>query len=148
MLCTDSKLVNTNELEDLEHTQNFYEYTVKELMNLERACEEHLLRLKIGLLAAGERRMQPPSHLSLRNLRKVCRNLPASDSYDETNNETRCPCVWDNVPKWSLENTRNILVNPKQVPCTEHDESDLKFMQDMIHLRTKMFSLGRRSNNQ
>ncbi|XP_076229683.1 IQ motif-containing protein H [Nomia melanderi] len=142
-----SKLGNTNESEDLEYTQNFYEYTVKELMNLERACEEHLLRLKIGLLTAGKSRMQPPSHFSLRNLRKVCRNLPGSDSYDETNNETPCRRVWENVPKWRLENTRNILVNPKEVPCTEHDESDIKFMQDMIHLRTKMFSLARKEED-
>ncbi|XP_076657323.1 IQ motif-containing protein H [Halictus rubicundus] len=130
-------------LEDLEKTRNFYENTLKELLDVEQTIEEHLLWLKISLLSAAEGQMQPPTHLSLRNMKKVSEMFPYYDLDNETNDEIPCHCFWENVPKWRLENIQNILVKPKGPMQTEFDESDLKFMQDMIYLRSKMFSLPR-----
>ncbi|KZC10027.1 Mitochondrial 2-oxoglutarate/malate carrier protein [Dufourea novaeangliae] len=139
---------NVLEIDVLKNTQDFHEHIIKEIMDIEKVCEEHLLRLKIELLTTTKERMQPPSRVSLRDVKKICGTFLACDTCGETTNEMPCRCFWENIPKWSLENTQNILANRKMIARSELDESDLKFKQDMIYLRTKMFSLPRKPDDQ
>ncbi|XP_053990050.1 IQ motif-containing protein H-like isoform X1 [Hylaeus volcanicus] len=130
-----------NESETLEDARILYEHLLKELTKMEQSFEEHLLHLKIDLVAAAKARMQPPSHLNFREIRKALSMSTCCVVSDETEEEIFCRCTWQNVPKWSLENTRNILLESKDASKSEFSETDLKFKQDMICLRRKVFSL-------
>ncbi|XP_050489585.1 IQ motif-containing protein H-like [Bombus huntii] len=129
--------------DSLEFVQLFYENTFKELISIERICEECLVRLNTNLLTAIKGRAQPPSYLSPKEMRKVykmCR-----DAFNETKeNELSCLCTWENKPTWDLDDTQDILIKPKEMALTEFDEYDLKFIQEIVYLRTRMFSLPKK----
>ncbi|XP_078034042.1 IQ motif-containing protein H [Augochlora pura] len=137
-----------DESEDPHVTQHFYDDTLKTLLDLERSCEEHLLRLKINLQSAIEKRAEPPFRLSLRKMKKVCGSLVSVDSPDETNDKIPCRCFWENIPPWKLENIQNILGKPQETMESEFDLSDVKFKQDMMHLRGRMLRLPQKLDDQ
>ncbi|XP_043598637.1 IQ domain-containing protein H-like isoform X3 [Bombus pyrosoma] len=127
----------------LEFAQLFYDNTFKELISIERICEECLVRLNTNLLTATKGRAQPPSYLSPKEMRKVykmCR-----DAFNETKeNELSCLCTWENKLTWDLDDIQDILIKPKEMALTEFDEYDLKFIQEIVYLRTRMFSLPKK----
>ncbi|XP_048268251.1 IQ motif-containing protein H isoform X1 [Bombus terrestris] len=129
--------------DSLEFVQLFYDNTFKELISIERICEECLVRLNTNLLTATKGRAQPPSYLSAKEMRKIykmCR-----DAFNETKeNELSCLCTWENKPTWDLDDTQDILIKPKEMALTEFDEYDLKFIQEIVYLRTRMFSLPKK----
>lgn len=129
--------------DSLEFVQLFYDNSFKELISIERICEECLVRLNTNLLTAIKGRAQPPSYLSPKEMRKVykmCR-----DAFNETKeNEVSCLCTWENKPAWDLDDTQDILIKPKEMALTEFDEYDLKFIQEIVYLRTRMFSLPKK----
>ncbi|XP_076680294.1 IQ motif-containing protein H isoform X3 [Andrena cerasifolii] len=129
----------------LELTRDFYAYSLKELITMEEECEEYLLRMEIDLAAAMRGRGQQPSYLSYAEASSAYRRFMCCNVFDEVWDETSCRCTWSNVPPWCLEDTRNILLRPKEVTRSEFDETDLKFKQEMTYLRTKMFSLAKRA---
>ncbi|XP_076381797.1 IQ motif-containing protein H [Megalopta genalis] len=137
-----------DESRDPQITQHFYEDTLKTLLDLERSCEEHLLRMKINLQTAIDKRAEPPFNLSLRNIKKACGTFVTADSHDETDNKIPCRCFWENVPPWKLENIQNILGKPQETMQSEFDLSDVKFKQDMMYLRGKMLRLPRKLDDQ
>ncbi|CAK9802174.1 IQ motif-containing protein H [Anthophora plagiata] len=129
-------------LDILECTESFYEYTLNELINIERACEECLIRFHIDLLTATKSRMQPPSYLSPEEMRRAYEMC--CDAFDEIKDEPSCRCTWENIPQWWLDHTQDVIGKPRGSIRTEFDETDLKFKQEIIYLRTKMFSLPRK----
>ncbi|XP_017752643.1 PREDICTED: uncharacterized protein LOC108545497 [Eufriesea mexicana] len=125
-----------------EFTQIFYEYTLKEVMNIEQTFEEYLTRLNVDLLKATITRMQLPSYLSpeeMRRAHEMCYNI-----FDEKKDEVSCRCIWENKTTWDLDDTQDILVKPRKKARTEFDETDLKFIQEIIYLRTETFSLPKK----
>ncbi|XP_076390817.1 IQ motif-containing protein H isoform X2 [Megachile rotundata] len=106
-------------------------------MNIEQACEECLLRLKIDLLTATRDRMQPPSYLSTKEIDRsyeIC-----CDALNQAKDELSCCYTLENISKANQHDTE-----PRGSIRTLFDESDLKFRHEMIYLRTKMFSLPRK----
>ncbi|CAL7933913.1 unnamed protein product [Xylocopa violacea] len=127
----------------LEFTRSFYEYTLKELAEIERVCQECLVRLNIDFLTTTKGRMQPPSSLTPEEMRR------AYEMYYDVFNGTKedkidCRCTWENKPVWNLDDTQDIVVKPREMARTEFDEYDLKFRQEIVYLRTKMFALPRK----
>ncbi|XP_076234749.1 IQ motif-containing protein H [Calliopsis andreniformis] len=135
--------INTNKdvSNILDFTREFYESTLNELLQMEEACEEHLLQLKLELSTSIKSRLQPLSYLSLEDVKRAYNVFMCCNGFDEIF-ET-CRCTWKNVPPWNLKDTRNILLEPKEFMRVEFDEFDIKFKEEMVYLRMKMFSLPR-----
>lgn len=125
---------------NFDFTQMFYEYAVEELIKVEKECEQCLVQLNSDLLMASEARMRPSYLLPEDpvNVRATC--CETFDPY-ETKDETSCRCTWENIPSWLLGDTQDIISKPKDPIGMEFDESDIKFKQDIVYLRTKMFAL-------
>ncbi|XP_076765658.1 IQ motif-containing protein H [Xylocopa sonorina] len=127
----------------LEFTRSFYEYTLKELAEIERACEECLVRLNIDFLTAIKGRMRPPSYLTVEEIGRAYKM--SCDVFDGTKEDkTFCRCTWENKPVSNLDDTQDIILKPRDMTRTEFDEYDLKFRQEIVYLRTKMFSLPKK----
>lgn len=145
-LFLNSAKANKHEQYTLGCTRAFYEYTLKELMSMEEACEECILKLKTDLLTATRDRMQPPSYLSSKEMNRsyeIC-----CDALNRANDKVLSSCyTWENIPVWNLEDTRNVIAKPPEFMRTQFDESDLKFKHEMVHLRSKMFSLPKKRND-
>lgn len=137
--------INNNEdiTSTLERSYNFYESTLKELIKLEEECEEYILRIKMDLSAAMKSRMQSFSLLCLGDVKRAYRMFMCCNGFDEMI-DGLSRCTWEPVPSWSSEDTRNILLKPKEITRAKFDESDRMFKQEIICLRTKMFSLPKK----
>lgn len=108
-------------------------------MNIEQTFEEYLGRLNVNVLKATTTRMLPPSYLSQEEMRRafeMCYNI-----FGEEKDKMSCGCIWENKTTWDLDDTQDILIKPRKKARTEFDETDLKFIQEIIYLRTKTFVL-------
>ncbi|XP_043516683.1 IQ motif-containing protein H-like [Frieseomelitta varia] len=139
-----SRMEKTDDSNSLESTRLFYEYILEELINIERTCEECFVRLNIDLLTATKDRTQPPFYLSPEEIRKSFRTY--CDVFDEAEQES-CRCFWENKLEWDLDDTQDILAKPRVIGRTEFDEHDLNFIQEILCLRSRMFSLPRKRTN-
>lgn len=126
----------------IRYTHMFYKYILDELINMEQLCEETFIRLNIDLITSIKGRMQPPSYIFPEEMRKTCQIH--HDIFDEPEDDEFCHCTWKNKTTWDLDDTQNILKQPRKEERTEFDEHDLKFMQDIVWLRTSMFSLPKK----
>lgn len=119
-------------------------------MALEGICQEYRVKIQADICAEILQRLQPPFHTSLSVVKKVY-DLNDSELVDNLNNDRGSISGgplrdWANVSPLFLDNTQNIIYGPKKLMPSEFDDSDEKFKQDMMILRTKMFTISRSRN--
>ncbi|KAI4503153.1 hypothetical protein M0802_002197 [Mischocyttarus mexicanus] len=134
LLCQKKKIVeitrkqnDKDEPIELKTLLKLYDNVQKELISIEEDCNKFWVKMKLDLLLENKCR----SELFLEN------DLFKSD---EDNFVERCHCTWKNVFK-SIRNDGRIRSDKLDFISTKFDNTDLKFKQDLMDLRTKVFHL-------
>lgn len=135
---------NAERRKALQATLNFHDHIFNELMEIEQVCHEYRTKIRAEFAAETDQRLRPPLHTSLEAVKKaydLCSSALRKPGEDERQSMLQeCLCQWTNVSPYVLDNTQNIVYGPKRPLPSEFDGSDQKFKQELMVLRTKVFS--------
>ncbi|XP_043270370.1 uncharacterized protein [Venturia canescens] len=128
-------------------TLNFYDHIRSDLVALEEICQKYRVKIPADISSEILQRLQPPFHTSLAAVKKAYLNEQQffdrvdTDRGSTTNGQFIRD--WANASPSFFDHTQNIIYGPKKLMPSEFDDSDDKFKQDIMILRTKMFAIPR-----
>ena len=126
----------------METKLQFLDHVLKKIAKIEQICEEYRAQLNVDEAAEIEERMIPPPNTSLSKVKKVFEkcNKPIIQREKKPRLCSLRDIGWVNIPSSELDFTGDIITKAKPI-SSAFDYSDLKFKQEMISLRLKMFKL-------
>lgn len=128
---------------ELTKLRELFEKVKKGLISIEEDCDKFLVEMKLDLLSENKNRTEPlldKLPLRMKTVYEACKGVLLENDEDIFSLE-RCHCKWKNVSE-SVINDERIRYEYLDPLPTRFDETDLKFKQDLMNLRTKVFSLG------
>ncbi|XP_047357720.1 IQ motif-containing protein H-like [Vespa velutina] len=114
----------------------------KGLISIEEDCDKFWVEMKLDLLLENKNRSEPlldKLPIKVKTGYEACKSALLKND-ENILSLVRCHCKWKNVSK-SIMNDEKIRPEKLDLLPTKFDETDLKFKQDLMDLRTKMFSL-------
>nr|KAF7420358.1 hypothetical protein H0235_010655 [Vespula pensylvanica] len=148
ILCEDlylqyEKKQNDNEEPiELKKLREIYDKVQKGLISIEEDCDKFWVEMKLDLLLENNSRSEPlldKLPIKIKTAYEACKNALLENDENILSLE-RCHCIWKNVSE-SVINDGKIRSERLDLLPTKFDETDLKFKQDLMELRTKVFSL-------
>ncbi|KAL2715019.1 IQ domain-containing protein H-like isoform X1 [Vespula squamosa] len=127
---------------ELKKLRELYDKVQKGLISIEEDCDKFWVEMKLDLLLENKIRSEPlldELPIKIRTAYEACKNALLENDENILSLE-RCYYTWKNVSE-SILNDEKIRSENLDLLPTKFDETDLKFKQDLMELRTKVFSL-------
>ena len=125
----------------MDAKEKFFYHIFKEIDRIDHICENYHSHLKFDVAEENYEHLIPPSHISLSEVERVFEHCCRPTNFKE-----EIPKLyslrgkeWMNVSKFDLDCPGNISTKGKVLMPSAFDDSDLKFKQEILFLRMKMF---------
>ncbi|XP_043494734.1 IQ motif-containing protein H-like [Polistes fuscatus] len=124
---------------ELKTLRKLYDDVQKELISIEEDCAKFWAEMKLDLLLETKYRSEPLSDrfsIKIKTAYEACKNVLLKNDEDIFVER----CTWKNLSKSIIDDERIKSEKLDFIP-TKFDDTDLKFKQDLMDLRTKVFFL-------